>query len=212
VGPDPTQDPTRADPDGEGFRAMEEALALYREVGNRRGEANVLWGMGNARYFQNEGDAGAGQFREALEIFRTEGDVTMLAWSLHMLGSALLRQDRPDESRALLHEALERFRDAGDTAGIAIVFDDIASQAVADGDLERAARIRGAARRLAADTGANLANFIDEQYEALTRPGIGSRLAEVDVARLQHQGERLTLDQAIEFALGGPFPAALETA
>jgi len=212
VGADPTQDPAQADPDGEGFRAMEEALALYREIGNRRGEANVLWGMGNARYFQNEGDAGAAQFREAMEIFRAEGDVTMLAWSLHMLGGALLRQDRPDESRPLLREALARFRDAGDTAGIALTFDDLASQAAADGDPERAARIRGAARQLAADTGANLANFVDEQIEAFTRPGIGSRLAEEDVARLQHEGQRLTLDQAIEFALGGPFPAAVETA
>jgi predicted ATPase/class 3 adenylate cyclase len=209
---DPTADPREADPDLEGRRAQEEALAIYRELGDRRGEANVLWGIGNANYFASHGDAGAAQFRAARDIFRDEGDVTMLAWSLHMLGSALLRKDRPDESRPLLREALERFRDAGDTAGMAIVFDDIASQAVADGDLERAARIRGAARRLAVDTGANLATYVDEQYEAFNRPGIAGRLAAEEAARLQQEGERLTLDEAIRFALGAPFPAPPDAA
>ena len=90
---------------------------------------------------------------------------------------------------------------------MAIVFDDIASQAVADGDLERAARIRGAARRLAADTGATLATYVDEQYEAYSRPGLGGKLTAEEAARLQQEGERLTLDDAIRFALGGPFPA-----
>jgi tetratricopeptide (TPR) repeat protein len=211
VGPDPTQDPTRADPDGEGFRAMEEALALYREVGNRRGEANVLWGMGNAGYFLNQGDAGASYFRQALEIFHAEGDVTMEAWSLHMLGSALLRQGRADESRPLLRDALGRFRDAGDASGIAMVLDDLGSQAVADGDLPRAARLRGAARRLSSETGTMLAMYVDDQFETFFRPGVKGKLDDAERLRYEQQGESLALDDVVVHALGGPFLAPEET-
>src|SRR5664279_4177849 len=32
------------DPDGHGWVALEESLALYRVVGDERGQANVLWG------------------------------------------------------------------------------------------------------------------------------------------------------------------------
>ena len=73
---------------------MTEALALYREIGDERGVANVLWGMGNIDYFSATGDQGISDFREALEIFERVGDRTMAAWSQHMLGSSLLRLGR----------------------------------------------------------------------------------------------------------------------
>jgi predicted ATPase/class 3 adenylate cyclase len=202
VNPDPKADPRLADPEGEGKRALQEALQLYREIGDRRGEANALWGMGNGQYFANNEDAGAGYFREALAIFREVGDVTMEAWSLHMLGSALLRGSRFDESRPLLQEALRRFRDASDTAGMALVFDDLASQAAADGELERAARIRGAARRLTGETGARLASFVDEQFEAHLRPAIFRELDPEALQQLMTEGESMPLDDAIAYALG----------
>src|SRR5207247_763961 len=69
------------DPSGEGRAALEEALELYRRLGDERGEANVLWGMGNMRYFQDSADAGAAEFALALEKFRHVGDRTMEAWS-----------------------------------------------------------------------------------------------------------------------------------
>jgi predicted ATPase/class 3 adenylate cyclase len=205
---DPTADPTTSDPDGHGARALEEALALYREVGDRRGEANALWGIGNARYFGDTEEAGTAYFRQALEIFREVADVTMEGWSLHMLGSGLLRLRRFDESRPLLQDALRRFRAASDTAGVSLVLDDLVSQFVADGDLERAARIRGAARRLATDTGAALASFVDEQFEVTFRPRVAGSMEPVALQRLMEEGEALPLEDAIEYALGGQLPVA----
>ncbi|MBI2776151.1 MAG: tetratricopeptide repeat protein [Chloroflexi bacterium] len=201
VSADPTSDPRQADPDGEGARAQEEALALFREVGDVRGQANVLWGMGNRRYFSLTPDSGEDQFREALALFRSVGDVTMEAWSLHMLGSALLRQGRPEESRELLRHALRHFYDASDASGIALVFDDLSSQAVVDEDLPRAARLRGAARHLTAITGAELAGFVNEQYEFLARPQVVRRLSTEELERLGAEGAAMTLDDAVAYAL-----------
>jgi hypothetical protein len=93
VGANPSQNPTAADPEGEGTRALDEALALYREVGDIRGQANVLWGMGN-RTYPLTGD-GARQTSLGAGLFRQVSDVTMEAWSLHVR-SALLPQDQAD--------------------------------------------------------------------------------------------------------------------
>jgi hypothetical protein len=86
---------------------------------------------------------------------------------------------------------------------MALVFDDLASQAVADGELERAARIRGAARRLTGETGAQLASFVDEQFEAHLRPAIYRALDPETLQQLMAEGESMSLDDAIAYALGG---------
>jgi predicted ATPase/class 3 adenylate cyclase len=205
VSPDARDDPRASDPEGKGAAAQEEALALFRELGDLRGQANVLWGMGNRTYFLLTGDGGERHFLEALGLFRAVGDVTMEAWSLHMLGSALLRRpDRADDSRSYLRDALRLFHEASDAAGIALLFDDLSSQAVTDGDPPRAARLRGAARRLATVTGTGLAGFIDEQYEFIVRPQVVKLLTPEELERYGAEGAALSLDEAVAFALDIP--------
>ena len=205
VGANPRQDPTAADPEGEGTRALDEALALYRDVGDIRGQANVLWGMGNRTYFLLTGDGGEANFLEALELFRQVGDVTMEAWSLHMVGSALLRRlDRADESLTYLRHALRHFHEASDAAGISLLFDDLSSQAVADGDLPRAARLRGAGRRLATVTGTQLAEFVNEQYDFIVRPQVVKVLPPDELERYGAEGAAMSLDEAVAYALDVP--------
>lgn len=204
VGPNLGSASGAADPDGVGAAAQQEAYAIYREIGDVRGQANVVWGMGNAEYFRMNGDHGEPRFREALELFRQVGDVTMEAWSLHMLGGSLLRQGRPGDAGEILLHALRHFYDASDAAGIALVFDDLHSHAVSEGDLPRAARIYGAARRLTAATGAELAGYVDEQFEHQQRPHINGRMATDDLERLSAEGAAMTLDEAVAYALGVP--------
>ncbi|MEO8469842.1 MAG: adenylate/guanylate cyclase domain-containing protein [Chloroflexota bacterium] len=202
VGPDPKQDPRIADMDGSGARAQAEALALYEEIGNLQGQANVLWAMGNRAYFRNEDGYGRTHFTNALERFRQVGDVTMEAWSLHMLGSAVLRLGEPDASRPILLESLRHFYDASDASGLALVFDDLSAQAVADEDLPRAARLRGAARRLTAATGAQLAGFVDEQLSFHDMPHVATRLTPDELTRYTAEGRDMSLDESVAYALG----------
>ena len=42
------------DPDGLGITYLEKARDIYHRIGDRRGEANALWGMGNYRYFRRD--------------------------------------------------------------------------------------------------------------------------------------------------------------
>lgn len=189
------------DPTGEGDQALAEALALYRELGDRRGEANVLWGVGNKKYFSDADDAGVTQFRAALEGFRAVGDRTMEAWSLHMVGGGLLRSGHREESLPYLRHALRHFHQAGDAAGITLVLDDLSSQALADDDPVRAARLWGAARALTQATGAGLAGFTDGWIEHQVRPNVRVALDPADLERGAKEGAAMPLDEAVAYAL-----------
>jgi predicted ATPase len=199
---DPANPPEVLDPEGKGERARAEALELYREIGDERGEANVLWGMGNDKYFSENSDGGVGEFRSALEKFRRVGDLTMEAWSLHMVGSALLRTRDPDAARPYLHEALRHFFIAGDAAGMTLVIDDLSAQAVADQEPERAARLWGAGRSLTKASGATIAAFTDTWFEIELRPNVRKAVDPADLERWAAEGAAMSLDETVAYALG----------
>lgn len=167
------------------------------------GEANAVWGLGNYAYFRNRPGQGIAEFREALEMFRQTQDRTMEAWALHMLGTGLLRTGDTEEAKQHVSHALRHFHAAGDIAGVTLTFDDLSAVSVAEGDLERAARLRGAARNLAIETGTKLASFVEDAFEQEVRPSVRSHMAEADIERFGAEGAAMTLDEAVAYALEG---------
>jgi predicted ATPase/class 3 adenylate cyclase len=202
--------PGDSDPDPEriGLGFLEQARGIYHRIGDRRGEANTLWGIGNYGYFHSNPGSGVEDFRLALAMFREVGDLTMEAWSLHMVGTGLLRNGAIDEARGHIVHAMRHFYAAGDAAGLTLTLNDLSAVAVADGDFPRAARLRGAGRNLTAETGAELASLSEEVFEmgSSPRPGVGSLMAAEDVARLGAEGAAMTLDEAVAYALEGSGP------
>jgi hypothetical protein len=98
---------------------------------------------------------------------------------------------------------MRHFHAAGDASGLTLALDDMSAIAVADGDLPRAGRLRGAARNLTIETGAQLAGFVEDTFETGVRPGVRSQLSSEDLARYGAEGAAWTLDEAIAYALGG---------
>jgi predicted ATPase/class 3 adenylate cyclase len=189
--------------DETGLRYLEQARDIFRRIGDRRGEGNAVWGLGNYRYFRQYPGNGEEQFRETLTIFGEVGDLTMEAWGLHMLGTALLRNGQVDEARGYIAHAIRHFHNAGDASGLTLTFDDMSAVAVADGDLPRAARLRGAARNLTVETGAGLAGYVEDTFESGARPGIRTRMSSDDLAAFETEGAAWTLDEATAYALEG---------
>jgi predicted ATPase/class 3 adenylate cyclase len=190
-----------SDPDGIGYAGMTRALELATSIGDERGRANVLWGLGNYTYFHDTDDRGLSRFQDALEIFRRIGDRTMEAWSLHMLSTAQIRARRIDEARQNASDALRLFHAYGDVAGITLALDDFAALAVADGDLPRAARLWGAARALSSAGGVGLADFVDRQFEFYSRPNARFILEPEELERYARDGRAMTLDESVAYAL-----------
>jgi predicted ATPase/class 3 adenylate cyclase len=198
-----------ADPDPEriGLSYIEEARRRFHELSDLRGEANALWALGNYYYFHNEHASGVEEFRQALAMFRQTQDVTMEAWALHMLGSGLLRTGTIEEARDHLQHAIRHFHAAGDAAGLTLTLDDMSALAVVDGDLERAARLRGAARNLTTETGAGLASYVEDTFEVGVRPSVRSHMPPEEIERLGAEGAAMPLDEAVAYALEGAGPA-----
>jgi predicted ATPase/class 3 adenylate cyclase len=194
--------------DVESSRArLEEALEIYRDLGDTGGEGNVVWGLGSFYYFIADASTAEGWFTRALELHRAAGDRTMEAWSLHMLALALIGQRRFDEGQASARHALRHFAEAGDIAGVTLVLDDEALVATAAGDLERAGRLWGAARNLQATTGTALADYVEETSVRFGIETPNHLLPADDLARLAAEGAAMGFDELIAYALDEPLGA-----
>ena len=193
-----------------GLAYLETARDIYHRIGDRRGEANALWGLGNYHYFrESPGQRRSSSSGEALEIFREVGDRTMEAWALHMLGTACCATATSTRRARHIAHAIRHFHAAGDAAGLTLTLDDLSAVAVADGDLPRAARLRG--RRPEPDGR-------DRRRAGRLRRGLvrgrgtarasAPRCRADDLARYGAEGAAMTLDEAIAYALEGQRPVA----
>jgi tetratricopeptide (TPR) repeat protein len=199
------------DPDRIGLRYLTQAREIYHRLGDLRGEANALWGIGNYEYFRGFPGNGVTEFRETIGMFREAGDLTGEAWGLHMLGTALLRNGEVGEAREHIEHAIRDFHASGDAAGLTLTLDDLSAVSVAEGDLPRAARLRGAARNLTTETGTGLAVYVEDTFETGARPGIRSHMSDDELARYGAEGAAWTLDEAVSYALEGAGPTSPET-
>jgi predicted ATPase/class 3 adenylate cyclase len=193
--------PRNIDQEHKGLHLMEQALDIYRTLGDDRGAGNAIWGIGNWYHFHLQSDVSVSSFRESLALFQKVGDETMVAWSHHMLGSALLRVRQTDEAAEHIRAAILQFEAAGDASGLTLVLDDYSALAVVRGDVPRAARLHGAARALALTTGANLSNLVDELDEANALPSARPLLAAADFERYAAEGRAMSLGDTVAYAL-----------
>jgi len=96
-----------------------EALALYRKVGDRRGEALALNNIAVQVLYLEGDQAALPYFEQSLAVAREVGEQTVQAMALHNLAQ-MARLDRDYErSLALFGESLELCRAAGHTWGAA---------------------------------------------------------------------------------------------
>ena len=180
-----------------------ESLAIYRRLGDQAGIGRSLWALANSYYFFRDIAGGVVTAREALAVFRAIGDRFMTGWALYMIAIYSLTTD-PEAMRAALEEALPLFTEIDDKSSYALIFDAFAALAYTQGDVDRAVRLAGYAAATEASSGTGLAKmnreFADFYPETLTNdPGLAAIYAE---------GQRMTLEQATELALGAPSPSA----
>jgi len=187
---------------------LHEALDIYRDLGDRGGEGNILWGLGSFSYFSADAAEGERWFRQSLALHEAVGDRTMAAWSLHMIALATIGQRRFADARPLAGQALRAFHAAGDVSGITLVIDDLAMIAVADGIHDRAGRLWGAARQLQRSTGTGLADYVQQNYPLFGVPTPVDVLPADELARLEAEGAAMSLDELVAYALEGADQAA----
>ena len=184
-------------------RAMhEESVAIARELGNRNGEARSLGNLGMLALAQGDLPAAQMQFEASLAILRELGDSDGIAIAFHLLGDVARRQGQLEVARVHFEESLAILRDLGHKLRLTHTMDELAAVIAAFGDPARAARLWSAADRLREEMRVPQGGD-DAAYNtriAAARAAIGSADA---FDRAWQEGRALTLDQAIDLALGG---------
>jgi predicted ATPase/class 3 adenylate cyclase len=188
----------------EGFAAgkviVEESLALYREIGDKKGIADASWGLsigvassgGDINEAIRHGD-------EALRLYRELDDPFGTGWASYMIGSLRVRDDPPEETEPYFREALSIFAAARDQSGVLLLLAAYYVLASRAGQTERSHRLGGAVERLREESGAGLADvpvdFID--YALPERP-----TDDPEAMRVWEEGRRLSTEESITLALG----------
>ena len=155
--------------------------------------------------------AGAARCHESLlALCQPRGEFWLTGYSLWALGLALWQQGDATGAAVRLREGLRNLRRVNDIFPTGWCLDALAWIAFDQGRPRRAATLLGAVTRLAHAIGTLPAPFPElavhhERYEQLTRAALGEQGYQVAFAR----GERLSLDEAVAFALDEPSsPAA----
>ena len=86
---------------------MEEALSMWRELGDRREVALALEGIGWAHLLASNDEAGCHIFEESLELFRSLGDPYLVNRAMVALAQALVALHRVDEARPMATQIIE---------------------------------------------------------------------------------------------------------
>jgi predicted ATPase/class 3 adenylate cyclase len=116
----------------------DEALAIRRELGDRRGVAETLNNVGLLVHRRGDYETEQRLHEEALAIRRELGDTWGIAASLGNLGGVAFRRCDYPRARALFEQALATWRQRGDQERIAIALHSLASISFEQGDYERA--------------------------------------------------------------------------
>ena len=118
-------------------RAYEESLAIYRELGDRKGEAEGRYNLAFAHLLAHELGPARELLEETLQIQGELGDTVRQAHAKAALGLISLQEGDLDASAALTEAALGTFMDAGDEWGVTWTSGQLAAVALRRGDYER---------------------------------------------------------------------------
>src|SRR6266702_2191203 len=182
----------------ESLRMMQEALALYRELGDDMGVARTLSAVATAHHQWGEPDKAIQPAEEAIALHRKLDDRFSLGWALHTRVIVAMAQDDIELAWNLTREAREIFGSAGDLSGVVMLLDDAASIAKLNGDSIRALRLAGAAAGLREQSGATLGSFLNVNEGRAWQETIEIP----EEQRAWAQGEAMSVDQAVDYALG----------
>jgi hypothetical protein len=128
---------------------------------------------------------------------RPEMQKFMLAWSTHTLGLVAVATGNVDLGKRWFSEALRLFVEAKDLSGIILQLDNLSVIARSEGDPVRATRLAAAAVALQTSIGTGLGGLLSQREGRTGREG----LTETAAATAWAEGQRLTLDEAIAYAL-----------
>jgi tetratricopeptide (TPR) repeat protein len=122
----------------EALAYYQQALPLYRAVGDRGGEATALNGIGGVYSRLGEQQEALAYYQQALPLYRAVGDREGEAATLNNIGLAYSRLGDQQEALAYYQQALPLYRAVGDRGGEAATLNNIGMVYSALGEQQQA--------------------------------------------------------------------------
>ena len=181
----------------------EEALRIFRTLGNGRGVAYCLWGLAGSplALADDRPQLIRDQLHEAIGLFREADDAFGETWAWISLSMLEASQGRLDESLAATHTAGRLFAEGGDRSGQLMALEALAAIAAHAGHPALSVRFHAAANAWRTRTGA-----MAPSVPVFNDPVVAARaqLDDDSIKREELAGESLTFDEALELSvLGG---------
>jgi predicted ATPase/DNA-binding SARP family transcriptional activator len=186
----PVKDPPR------GRRLELEALEIYRSLGDRLGEAWLIWALGCNAHFSDDNRRAADELGQAVELFGGLEDPFGLAWALTMHGLAAIRLRQRKLAYARFREALPIFAEVNDVSGIDSVLEHLGRLAAADGAARRAVRLAAAAARIR-----GISESLVMQMAYPDQPWHRLPLTQEEIELATREGQAMTTAEAVAYAL-----------
>ncbi len=178
----------------------EESLALRREMGDKWGISASLHNVGNVAYNQGDYVTARALHEESLALNREMGDKSSVAGSLNNLGNLAIEEGDAKTAQASYQESLALCKEIGDKRTAVYNFSGLAAVAAHLADLPRAIRLASVAETLRLSMNQvweAVGGRIHERTVAAARSG----LSEAAFNAAWAEGEQMTLDEAIDYAL-----------
>ena len=181
---------------------FKESLSLSRESGDKWMASVALCNLGLTAIYQGDHAAARAWLEESLTLFNEMGEKQGIAVSLMMTGHVARAEGDHEAARTLYARGLVQSYEVGDRYNMADSLVGLAGVAAEmDRDIPRAARLAGAAAALRASIGATVEPFERDIYERAVGAAQAA-LGEEAFAAAFAAGQRMTLDEAVAYALG----------
>ena len=146
---------------------LEQALAIFQEVGHVEGERRSLHLLGEFARDRGERERAAELLGRSADLSRVAGDEIFESATLHSLGDLALDERDLDWAEDRFRESLRLARKAGFAGHVALCLAGISSVAMGRGDQARAARLWSAVQRYESERGVKLHAHERARYERL---------------------------------------------
>jgi tetratricopeptide (TPR) repeat protein/class 3 adenylate cyclase len=115
---------------GDAEHALQQSLALRRELGDRVGERNTLRSLGLLRWHEERNAEALEVAEETLRIDRERGDLAAIVGDLTNCGAILRALGEHDRARVILQEAIDIAEDVSPGGAAAVDSDELALKRV----------------------------------------------------------------------------------
>jgi non-specific serine/threonine protein kinase len=179
-----------------------EARQCLEEMDEPHALTRTLEGMARVALRRGDPRTARGLLEQRLAICRKLGASEQLVHALGAMGHLERDEGNYGQARAYYQESLLMRRELGSLLALAQSLEDMAVLAGRLGEAERAIRLLGAEEEFCETLGARPPVAIAAEYERTVTEGRAA-LGEAAFAARWAEGRTLTLEQAIDYALGG---------